>query len=468
MRVDEYLKYDASGLADLIARGEVSAADVLETAIAQIERLNPSLNAVVTRMYDEARKFVPDAAAPLGGVPYLVKDLNTFCAGVPATNGSAALAQHVPQQDSELVARLRRAGLNIVGKTNTPEFGLNVCTSPALFGATVNPFDAQRSAGGSSGGSACAVASGMLPAAHATDSGGSVRIPASNCGLYGLKPTRARIPLGNDAAEGLAGFSTVHAVTHSVRDSALLMDLTHGPLIGDPYVAPPPETSFLHACARPPSGLRVGLSAQGFAGEAIHPDCVKAVTETAGLLEALGHHVEPVDVPVDGPGLQQAFGVLFSANIAALLKTLRPDGTWVSAPDFEPVTRACAVAASLYSSDEYARAVMALHAHARALGQFFGSYDLLLTPTLANPPMKLGELSMQGSSWDEYLAALLAQVPFTPLFNATGAPAASLPLASSSDGLPVGIQLGAAYGCEALLFAVSAQIEAARPWHQRQ
>ena len=282
------------GLAYLVSRGDVSAREVCETAIDVIERENPSLNAVVETCFEEAlasTDSLPDG--PLKGVPWLVKDLNTMAAGLHATNGSRALAHVMAPIDGELVARHRRAGLVILGKTNTPELGMNICTAPSLFGPTRHPLDPARSVGGSSGGSAAAVASGMVPAAHATDSGGSIRIPAANCGLFGLKPSRSRVPLGNDASEGLGGMSTGHAITLSVRDSALLLDVTHGPMPGDGYGPPQPAGPFIERLAGPPpAGLRIGMVTAGFAGESVHPDCVAATEDAARLFESFGHTVD--------------------------------------------------------------------------------------------------------------------------------------------------------------------------------
>jgi amidase len=470
MIFDEYKQYDATGLAGLIDAHEVSSAEVIEAAISAIEILNPQMNAVVAPMYDAARKSVRIGlpGGPLSGVPYLVKDLNTWVGGVPATNGSRAFRDLVPTHDSVLVSRMRAAGLVILGKTNTPEFGLNICTSPALFGPTPNPFDGRRSAGGSSGGSACAVASGMLPAAHATDSGGSIRIPASNCGLFGLKPSRARVPLGNDQAEGLAGFSTAHAVSHSVRDSALLLDLTAGPMAGDFYSAAPASMPFAQCINESLPDLRVALWTEGFAGETVNVDCKSAAEQAARLCESLGCHVEVIRPPVDGHGLRHAFEVLFSANVQNIvtsIATARSDEPIELL--FEPVTLACSQAACKFSAADYAAALFTTQQAARTLGQFFEQYDVLLTPTLANPPLPLGAVDMQSKDWSVYLKKLLDEIPFTPLFNATGAPAASLPLGKCSDGLPVGVQIGTALGGEETLLRLAFAIEAAAPWHQR-
>ena len=470
MTFDEYNRYDAIGLAALAAKGEVSASELVETAVARIESLNPTLNAVITPLFDEAREAARSGLpkGPLSGVPYLVKDLNMWVSGVPATNGSRAFRDFVPGRDSVLVSRLRAAGLVILGKTNTPEFGLNMCTSPALFGATLNPFNPERSAGGSSGGSACAAAAGMVPAAHATDSGGSIRIPASNCGLFGLKPSRARVPLGNDQAEGLAGFSAGHAVCHSVRDSALLLDATAGSMPGDAYSAPAMTKSFTKSIDGPLPKLRAALWTEGYAGESINAACRAAAREAAHLCETLGCHVDEVRPPVDGHALRNAFDILFSANIHNLVQSIVSANPGSDIESLvEPVTFAASEAARNHDAADYAAAILSTQHAARALGQFFEKYDVLLTPTLANPPLPLGAIDMQGDDWPAYLELLLNEIPFTPLFNATGAPAASVPLGRCPDGLPIGVHIGAALGREGTLLRLSRELEQASPWHNR-
>ena len=468
--VDEYENFDAVGLATLIADKEVSALEVVESAIARIESRNSALNAVIATLFDDARVAVGRGLprGPLSGVPYLVKDLNTWIGGVPATNGSRAFREHVPETDSILLSRLRAAGLVILGKTNTPELGLNICTAPSLFGATKNPFDPQRSAGGSSGGSACAVAAGMVPAAHATDSGGSIRIPASNCGLFGLKPTRARVPLGHDKPEGLAGFSAVHAVTHSVRDSAILLDVTAGPMVGDIYSAPAMNMSFLDSIEKPFQSVRIALWTEGLAGEKIDPVCKDAAKQAAMLCESLGHDVEETRPDIDGDSLRGAFDVLFSANIHNVVERYRVENPSIDIETvFEPVTVACSRAAGRFSAADYAAGIECTQQAARDLSRFFEKHDVLLTPTLAKPPLPLGEISMMMDDWTSYLDKMLNEIPFTPLFNATGAPAASLPLAKCPNGLPVGVQMGAGLGKENLLLRLSRALELAAPWHQR-
>lgn len=467
MTFPEYERFDAIGLADLIRRGEVSCIEVIEAAIERVEALNPRLNAVVATMFEDARQQARSGVVdgPLQGVPFMLKDLNTFCAGVPATNGSRAFRDFVPARDSVLVSRYRASGLIILGKTNTPELGLNVSTESTLFGATLNPHDETRSAGGSSGGSACAVASGMLPAAHATDSGGSIRMPASNCGVFGLKPSRGRVPLGHDQGEGLAGLSTANAVSHSVRDSALLLDVAAGPVPGDPYAAPPPAGPYLQCLDEAPEALRLALWTEGFANETIHADCAEAARAAANACEDLGHHVEVARPDVNGPALRAAFDVLFAANICNLVSAFTATHCEADLHAmFEPVVIACHDKGAILGASDYAAAVQCTQRAARALGAFFERYDALITPTLANPPLPLGAIDMQSPDWDDFLHRLLDEIPFTPLFNATGAPAASLPMGKSARGLPVGVQIGAASGREDSVLKLSAQIEAAHPW----
>lgn len=473
LTIGDYDSHDATGLARLVADGEATAAELAEMAISRIEELNPALNAVIATDFDRARAAAAEAGGladgPLHGVPWLVKDLGTNVEGLAATNGSRALVDNIAPADSVLISRHRAAGLNLLGKTNTPEMGMNVCTAPALFGPTVNPHDVSRSAGGSSGGSAAAVAAGMLPAAHATDSGGSIRIPASNCGLFGLKPTRARVPLGNDMAEGLGGLSTGHAVTHSVRDSALLLDLTAGPRPGDPYVAPPRRAGgFLAALDTPLSPLSVAVWTGGFADEAVSAECRDAALAAAALCESLGCRVSETRPPVDGYALRETLDVLFSANIAANISAIRAsaDGV-INDASFEPASLAASDSAARFVAADYVAAVGVGQAHARALGEFFQEFDVLLTPTLANPPLQLGELDMASTDWDAYLSRMLDEIPFTPLFNVTGGPAASVPLGRSAQGLPIGVQFGAGLGSEAILLQLASALEEAAPWHSR-
>lgn len=470
LSAEEYNRHDAVGLAALVATGEVTAAEVLQESMARIEAAERPLNGVVTTCFDDAHRNV-DALLPTGpltGVPYLVKDLNTWVRGMPATNGSRALANFVPDRDAVLVERLRTAGLILLGKTNTPEFGLNVCTAPALFGVTPNPFDPTRSAGGSSGGSAVAVATGVVPAAHATDSGGSIRIPASNCGLFGLKPSRSRVPLGNDQPEGLGGLSAGHAVTHSVRDSAVLLDATTGPLPGRVNEFRESAGPFVDALVRDMPDLRVALWTDGLAGEAVSKECARVAAEAAILCESVGCLVEEVRPPVEGGALRDALDVVFTTNIRQVVQAVLADQpAAVTEGLLEPITVACFEAGARHDGVAYEAALRHAQRVAHAMEEFFERFDLLLTPTLAEPPMPLGQLDMQTDDWDSYFQHLLDAIPFTPLFNVTGGPAASVPLGWSGDGLPIGVQFGAAVGSEATVLRLARELEQAKPWHDR-
>lgn len=470
LSAEEYNRHDAVGLAALVATGEVTAAEVLQESTARIEATERPLNGVVATCFDDAHRNV-DALLPTGpltGVPYLVKDLNTWVRGMPATNGSRALANFVPDRDAVLVERLRTAGLILLGKTNTPEFGLNVCTAPALFGVTPNPFDPTRSAGGSSGGSAVAVATGVVPAAHATDSGGSIRIPASNCGLFGLKPSRSRVPLGNDQPEGLGGLSAGHAVTHSVRDSAVLLDATTGPLPGRVNEFRESAGPFVDALVRDMPDLRVALWTDGLAGEAVSKECARVAAEAAILCESVGCLVEEVRPPVEGGALRDALDVVFTTNIRQVVQAVLADQPAAATEGLlEPITVACFEAGARHDGVAYEAALRHAQRVAHAMEEFFERFDLLLTPTLAEPPMPLGQLDMQTDDWDSYFQHLLDVIPFTPLFNVTGGPAASVPLGWSGDGLPIGVQFGAAVGSEATVLRLARELEQAKPWHDR-
>ena len=470
LSAEEYNRHDAVGLAALVATGEVTAAEVLQESMARIEAAERPLNGVVTTCFDDAHRNVGALlpTGPLTGVPYLVKDLNTWVRGMPATNGSRALANFVPDRDAVLIERLRTAGLILLGKTNTPEFGLNVCTAPALFGVTPNPFDPTRSAGGSSGGSAVAVATGVVPAAHATDSGGSIRIPASNCGLFGLKPSRSRVPLGNDQPEGLGGLSAGHAVTHSVRDSAVLLDATAGPLPGRVNEFRESAGPFIDALVRDMPDLRVALWTDGLAGEAVSEECARVAAEAAILCESVGCLVEEVRPPVEGGALRHALDVVFTTNIRQVVQAVLADQpAAVTEGLLEPITVACFEAGARHDGVAYEAALRHAQRVAHAMEEFFERFDLLLTPTLAEPPMPLGQLDMQTDDWDSYFQHLLDAIPFTPLFNVTGGPAASVPLGWSGDGLPIGVQFGAAVGSEATVLRLARELEQAKPWHDR-
>lgn len=465
-----YETYDALGLAELVRTKEVSALELLETAIARVERFNPTLNAVVMPMYEEARKLIgkglPDG--PLKGVPFLLKDLGVFYQGVSTTSGCQFLSQAIADHTSTLVQRYLQAGLVVFGKTNTPEFGLTVTTEPRFYGPCRNPWNIEYTCGGSSGGAAVAVAAGMVPVAHASDGGGSIRIPASCCGLFGLKPTRGRIPAGPSVGEKWNGMTADHAITRSVRDSAALLDVSAGPALGDPYFAPPATRSFLDEVGQPPGKLRIAFGTQPPSGAIIDAQCAKAVQSTAQLCSELGHIVEEAMPVIDFEPFQKAFVVIVDANMAAILDAAEKDiGRAVTAKDVEHITWRSALSGKEISAIDYIEAVQVIHQTGRKVAQFFETYDVLLTPVLAKPPVPLGYLNTQSEDVKGYLTNLSTFFGFTNLFNATGQPAMSVPLHWTDDNLPIGLQFAARYGQDAVLFRLAAQLEQARPWKDR-
>jgi len=470
MKPEEFERQDGLGLADLVRRGEVSAAELLDAAIARVEACNPELNAVVSRLYDQARAAIaaglPDG--PFTGVPYLLKDLGAHYTGAVTSYGSSLFKDFVVDHDSEITSRLKRAGLVIFGKTNTPEMGLAPSTEPRLFGPTRNPWSLSHSAGGSSGGAAAAVASGMTPMAHASDGGGSIRIPASCCGIFGLKPTRARNPMGPDQGEGWGGASTAHAVTRTVRDSAALLDATSGPDIGDPYWAPPPPRPFLDEVGRDPGRLRVALATAPWNGEPVDPECEQAARQAARLCERLGHHVEEARPEIDAKALGSASFIVVCANIRAALEARAAVlGREPVASDVERLTWARATDGHRARASDYAKSIGVMHRAGRQVARFFTRYDILLTPTMCRPPQPLGVLDLMTEDEDAYTRAVLGSIAFTSLFNAAGNPAMSVPLAWSRAGLPIGVQFVAPFGEEGALFRLGAQLEAAEPWFDR-
>ena len=465
--LSEFERYDALALADLVRRKDVTAGEILEETIARIEVRNPIVNAVVNKMYDEARKVVaaglPDG--PFTGVPYLLKDLGAQYTGVVTAGGSRLFAKDVADHDSELTIRLRRAGLVVVGKSSTPEMGLAPSTEPRLFGPTKNPWKLTHSAGGSSGGAAAAVAAGILPMAHATDGGGSIRIPASCCGLFGVKPTRGRVSMAPDAGEGWGGASVAHAVTRTVRDSAALLDATAGPAQGDPYWAPPPPRPYLEEVGREPGKLRIALNLTPWFPAEVDRECADAVRDAAKLCASLGHEVEEARPEFDVAKWRQANRMIVAANVAATLDArAAPMGRPLAEDDVERMVWDRVKDARAFSASDYAMATRIVHLVGRQVARFMERYDIILTPTMAAPPWPLGVLDMMTTDVDGYLKAVFASIGFTSLFNSTGQPAMSVPLAWSSSGLPLGVQFVSRFGDEGMLFRLGAQLESARPW----
>jgi amidase len=363
---------------------------------------------------------------------------------------------------------MKRAGLVIVGKSNTPEMGISPSTEPRLHGATRNPWSLGHSAGGSSGGAAAAVAAGMLPMAHATDGGGSIRIPASACGLFGLKPTRARNPAGPDAGEGWSGASVGHAVTRSVRDSAALLDATSGPDVGDPYWAPPPARPFLQEVGRDPGRLRIALTAKPWFDGPVDPECAEAARAAAKLCEGLGHHIEEARPEIDEAAWQRSTAVIVTASLTFVLETRAAAlGRQLGPDDIERITWERVQLARTFSAADYARAIHTVHRTGRVVARFLERYDVLITPTMAQPPHPLGVLDLSNPDTAAFNAARNASIGFTSLFNSSGHPAMSVPLAMSRSGLPLGVQFVARFGDEATLFRLASQLEAAQPWKDR-
>ena len=488
----DYTRHDGLGLAALVRSGQVSADELLETAFARIEAHNPALNAVIRTRQAQARAEAAriDFEAPFAGVPFLLKDLIASLAGEPTAGGNAMLATLRMPRDSELVRRYRAAGVQIAGRTNTPEFGLTPYTEPVLFGPTHNPWSLAHSPGGSSGGSAAAVAAGMVPLASGGDGGGSIRIPASCCGLFGLKPSRGLTPTGPAFGELWHGFAIEHVLSRSVRDSAAMLDASAGTDPGAPYAAPMPQRPFLDEVGTEPGRLRVAFTREPqFGHGAVHADCSAGLENTARLLESLGHHVEEAAPPLDQEACAVAFATVIAVETAAEVDHLaqitqrRPHRR-----DFEPATYATALLGRTISGAAYAGAVRLLQMSARSMAPFFARHDVLLTPTLASPPALTGALqpsvaeqrfirivNVLNAGWlMNALGAVklqaektFAYMPFTPLFNATGQPAMSVPLHWNEAGLPIGMQFAARFGEDATLLRLAAQLERARPWFDR-
>ncbi len=461
---------DATDQATLVAKGEVTPSELLEAAIERIERSNPSLNAVVMRWFEHARSVAADPDLPEGpfrGVPFLLKDLYTSFAGQTLSNGNIALkeAGKIDAADTTLVARFKAAGLVIAGRTNSSEMGSLPTAQPVAWGATHNPWASQRTPGGSSGGAAAAVAAGMVPFANASDGGGSIRIPASCCGLVGLKPSQGRISVGPARAE--AGLGVELCVSRTVRDTAGLLDAVRGPGIGDTVIAPAPRRTYLEEVGADPGRLRIGLLDVHPRGEFLHEDCILAVHSAASMLQGLGHIVEPAyPACLADDTLPLRFMTLWATQMAmgarAIGETL---GREVTAQDIEPVNWVLIELAQRLTAVDYATAQAAGWAFRRALQQWWADgWDLLLTPTLAEPPPPLTEFE---NSPEDPTAPMVRGgrfAAFTPPFNMSGQPAINLPLHRNAEGIPIGIQLVAAYGREDILIRIAAQLESAHPW----
>ncbi len=461
---------DATDLAKLIKKKDIQASELIEITIKRIEKINPQINAVVTPMYDEARKAVrgPLPEGPFAGVPFLIKDLLASYKGVRITFGTKNLQHVIADHDSELVSRYKKAGLIAVGKTNTPELGLLPTTEPHLFGPCRNPWNPSRTTGGSSGGSAAAVASGMVPVAHGNDGGGSIRIPASCCGLFGLKPTRGRNPLGPDFGDLMSGFVAEHVLTRSVRDSAAILDATMGYEAGDPYCAPQPVGPYKKEVGKKTGRLRIAYMSQTLGGETISDDCVKALVDAAGLCSSLGHDLIEVKPNLDAKSLAIAFTVIWAAGCASTVEGISyATGKKPSSDQYEPLTWGLYEMGKQTTASNYLFAVQTLQKVSREVARFFLDYDIFMTPTLGEPPVVLGTFDSPADDLLKGWRRSAQFVPFTPLCNATGQPAMSVPLYWSDEGLPIGTHFIGRFGDEATLFRLASQLEEARPWGNR-
>lgn len=487
--IDDYTECDATELSARIARGELSPSELLEEAIASIERVNPRLNAVVHRMYDQARALVkePLPDGPFRGVPMVVKDFDGFVKGVPFTAGCRLLDGYVPDHDSEAIARLRRAGFLLIAKTNCPELALLGTTEPKWRGPTLNPYNLGRSTGGSSGGSAALVAARAIPIGHGGDGGGSLRIPASHCGLVALKVSRGRIPVGPDNGEIWGGYTQWGILSRSVRDTAALIDVMGGPMPGDPYAAPPLPGPLTAEVDRDPGQLRIGFHEGTLYGREIDPQHAQATQKVAAQLEALGHSVEAAKPIIDTDALTRAYLTQVAIGIACEIEVFaRWTGRKPKPELFEDETWLMNQIGRATSALELTRAREVVQAAGRSMAAFHERFDLFICPTTAYPPIRIGELKLNvaqrsglallrtvplSAALHKVLevvgGSMLERTPNTQLFNQTGQPAISLPLAQTTDGMPIGIQFAAPLGREDLLIRVAAQLESAHPWIER-
>lgn len=461
---------DATALAAMVASGEVSPSELLDAALAAVDARNPALNAVVLVQEGVARRAIAEGLpqGPFRGVPFLIKDLGAEARDFPSHNGSRLFANTVYDQDSAIFSRMKATGVVTFGRTTSPEGGVGAATESAVYGGpTRNPWNLDHTSGGSSGGAGAAVASGIVAFAHGSDGGGSVRIPASSCGLFGFKPTRARLPDGPYAGEGWAGMAIDGFLTRSVRDTAVMLDACEGPDLGAPYVAPPLDRGHAAAISRPPRRLRVGICDTTFTGEPIHPEVAEAVRAAGRLLESLGHAVEPARPRADVAMMMRAWTDIVGVGTALSIRSRLGDRA-PSVDEVEGVGRGAWAYAQTLHSTRYLEAVGEIHAFGRQMARFFaGGPDVLLSATLSEPPARVGRFNHATEDYVGFRTGpdgIFAYSPFCAVFNASGQPAASLPLGWSSTGLPIGIHLAAAFGQDELLISLCAEIERAAPW----
>lgn len=470
--MDDFSNFDLMGQADLVRAGEASAEELLEAAIARAEKVNPRLNAIIRPLHQEARVEARLAAkeSTFAGAPFLVKDLYCHMAGIPTTGASALTKDFVPDHDSELMKRYRTAGLSTFGKTNLCEFGTLGTTEPKLFGATRNPWDENRSSGGSSGGAGAAVAAGIVPAAHGGDGAGSIRIPASCCGVFGLKPSRGRITLGPDLGDSTGGIVNEHVLSLTVRDSAALLDATRGALPGDPYTAPAPEQSYLQALKSRPRKLRIAYSTGSLLGTFVDPECVQATLEAAKLCESLGHEVIEAAPQIDGETYRTYYKRFWAMTATRAITALArgrgvEPGSLVS--EVEPFNQYLFEVGSKITAADYLVDLNWFHGVGRDIANFLGRFDLWLTPTLGSPPPVLGHFDAGSHGGEEVMERFLQFLSFTTFANMAGLPSMSMPLHWTPNGLPVGTQFTGRFNDEGTLFQLARQLEEALPWAGR-
>jgi amidase len=489
--IKEYKKHDALGLADLVKKKQVTPLELLKTAMKTIKKHNPQINAVVTPMYDLAKKDIKNGLpkGPFHGVPFLLKDLLASYAGVPLTSGCRGYSNYIPDHDSELVKRFKATGVVICGKTNTPEFGIMGVTEPKLHGPTLNPWNKNHTPGGSSGGSGAAVSSQMVPMASAGDGGGSIRIPASCCGIFGMKPSRGRNPIGPDIPYAWQGCVVEHVLTRSVRDSAAMLDATRGSDPGAPYIIKEPNSSYLSVLKKKPQKLKIAFTTTSPLGNTLDRSSIEAVEKAAKICESLGHHVEEATPDLDGHSITMNYLIMNCAESAADIKSLEQYmGHKASSKDVEISTLMLGLLGKAYTAEEYSQSLRDWNRTSREMGRFHQNYDILITPTAANPPAKIGELVpkkseetmmkiirflrlgklVKISGMVEQMAESMAQqYPFTQIANLTGQPAMSVPLHWSENNLPIGVQFIGDMCREDLLFQLAAQLEKAEPWFDK-
>ena len=469
MTLSDYSSYDGLGLAALVKAGDVTPAELAEAAIERIEKHNPAINAVVLKLYDEGRATAKaPPKGPFHGVPFLMKDAFGDMKGSATRDGSRFRSGEPATEDSTLAARFKASGVVILGRTNVPEYTLLPTTENEIYGAACNPWNPLHSTGGSSGGSGAAVAAGIVPLAHANDSGGSIRIPASACGLVGLKPTRGRNPLGPDFGDVVAGLCSEHVLTRSVRDSAAMLDCTHGAEVGDPYAAPPVERPYLDEIKRDPGKLRIAVLSKDASGKPFHAECNAGVAATAKILASLGHNVEEAALPI---GADEAAGLFLPMWAAYLAWDIDAEAARRGRPpkddELQGLTWGFYEIGKTVTASQFLDLRTKAQSMSRRIAQFMQTYDVTLTSTLATPPIRNGIIDLTTRDAMTGFLPLADYVPYTPVQNLTGQPAISLPLHWSADGLPVGMMFAARFGDEAILFRLAAQLEAAQPWAGR-